>query len=145
MRYVLLLKTSENILGHAAQSTRCREASLKATHRRSLQSQGAETFEPPPGVAVHCSMNPEATRLHDKFPYQCSLALLVDFALGTKDDHEAPFRPLNDGTHAINVASRRWETAENLRTISTIAKALRLLLHFVGESHQPLHCGPVSL
>ncbi len=85
--------------------------------------------------------DPEARAFNDKFPTN-ALWHFVDLPLGTKDYREATrFTSVNDVTHAINRCVAVLETAENQPDDFTKPQALRLLVHFVGDIHQPLHCG----
>jgi len=85
--------------------------------------------------------DPEARAFNDKFPTN-ALWHFVDLPLGTKDYHEVTrFASVNDVTHAIKRCVAALETAENRPDDFTKPQALRLLVHFVGDIHQPLHCG----
>jgi hypothetical protein len=83
----------------------------------------------------------EARTFNDKFPTN-ALWHFVDLPLGTEDYREvAAFTSVNDVVHAIKRCVTTLERAENSADDFTKPQALRLLVHFVGDLHQPLHCG----
>ena len=62
--------------------------------------------------------------------------------LGTNDYREFPgFIPVNNAVHAIKRCIAVLENGTNAADDFTKPQALRLLVHFVGDIHQPLHCG----
>ena len=66
----------------------------------------------------------------------------ADLPLGANDYREFPaFTSVNDVVHAIKGCIAVLEKAENRADDFTKPQALRLLVHFVGDIHQPLHCG----
>lgn len=87
------------------------------------------------------SDDPETRAFNDKFPTN-ALWHFVDLPLGTKEYHEFPgFTSVNDIVHAIKHCVAVLERAESRADDFTKPQALRLLVHFVGDIHQPLHCG----
>lgn len=83
----------------------------------------------------------EAHAFNDKFPTN-ALWHFVDLPLGTKTYREFPgFTSVNDIVHAIKRCVAVLETTESRPDDFTKPQALRLLVHFVGDIHQPLHCG----
>jgi hypothetical protein len=83
----------------------------------------------------------EARAFNDKFPTN-ALWHFVDLPLGAEDYREvAAFTSVNDVVHAIKRCVTVLERAENSADDFTKPQALRLLVHFVGDIHQPLHCG----
>jgi hypothetical protein len=87
------------------------------------------------------SDDPEARAFNAKFPTN-ALWHFVDLPLGTNAYREFPaFTSVNDIVHAIKRCIAVLENAENRSDDFTKLQALRLLVHFVGDIHQPLHCG----
>ena len=83
----------------------------------------------------------EAGAFNAKFPTN-ALWHFVDLPLGAMDYREVgAFASLNDIVHAIKRCVAVLERAENRADDFTKPQALRLLVHFVGDIHQPLHCG----
>jgi hypothetical protein len=87
------------------------------------------------------SDDPEARAFNTKFPTN-ALWHFIDLPLGTEDYRQYPaFTSVNDVVHAIKRCIAVLETSENKPDDFTKPQALRLLVHFVGDIHQPLHCG----
>ncbi len=87
------------------------------------------------------SNDAEARAFNSKFPTN-ALWHFVDLPLGAQDYRElASFTSVNDVVHAIERCVAVLERAENRPDDFTKPQALRLLVHFVGDIHQPLHCG----
>ena len=85
--------------------------------------------------------DPEAAAFNAKFPTN-ALWHFVDLPLGTEDYRKvAAFTPVNDVVHAIKRCVAVLEMAEPRPDDFTKPQALRLLVHFAGDIHQPLHCG----
>ena len=83
----------------------------------------------------------EARAFNAKFPTN-ALWHFVDLPLGAGDYRKvAAFGSLNDIVHAIKRCIAVLERVENRADDFTKPQALRLLVHFVGDIHQPLHCG----
>jgi nuclease S1 len=83
----------------------------------------------------------EARAFNAKFPTN-ALWHFVDLPLGTTDYREASsFASVNDVVHAIKRCVAVLERADSRPDDFTKPQALRLLVHFVGDIHQPLHCG----
>jgi hypothetical protein len=83
----------------------------------------------------------EARAFNAKFPTN-ALWHFVDLPLGAVDYREVnAFASLNDIVHAIKRCVAVLERVENRVDDFTKPQALRLLVHFVGDIHQPLHCG----
>jgi hypothetical protein len=83
----------------------------------------------------------EARAFNAKFPTN-PLWHFVDLPLGAEDYREvAAFTSVNDVVHAIKRCVAVLERVENRPDDFTKPQALRLLVHFVGDIHQPLHCG----
>ena len=83
----------------------------------------------------------EARAFNAKFPTN-ALWHFVDLPLGTEDYRKvAAFTSVNDVVHAIKRCVAVLERPENRPDDFTKPQALRLLVHFVGDIHQPLHCG----
>jgi len=83
----------------------------------------------------------EARAFNAKFPTN-ALWHFVDLPLGAKDYREVvAFSSVNDVVHAIRRCIAVLEMAEPRPDDFTKPQALRLLVHFVGDIHQPLHCG----
>ena len=94
-------------------------------------------------AAGHGPLNddPEARAFNAKFPTN-ALWHFVDLPLGTNDYREFPgFTSVNDVVHAIKRCIAVLENGTNTADDFTKPQALRLLVHFVGDIHQPLHCG----
>ena len=85
--------------------------------------------------------DPEARAFNTKFPTN-ALWHFVDLPLGATDYRGlAAFTSVNDVVHAIKRCVAVLERAESRPDDFTKPQALRLLVHFVGDIHQPLHCG----
>jgi S1/P1 Nuclease len=83
----------------------------------------------------------EARAFNAKFPTN-ALWHFVDLPLGAQDYHEVvAFFSVNDVVHSIKRCVAVLERAESRADDFTKPEALRLLVHFVGDIHQPLHCG----
>jgi hypothetical protein len=83
----------------------------------------------------------EAAAFNAKFPTN-PLWHFVDLPLGAKDYHGVvAFTSINDVVHAIKRCVTVLEMTEAGPDDFTKPQALRLLVHFVGDIHQPLHCG----
>lgn len=83
----------------------------------------------------------EARAFNAKFPTN-ALWHFVDLPLGAEDYNQvAAFTSVNDVVHAIKRCVAILERADNRPEDFTRPQALRLLVHFVGDIHQPLHCG----
>jgi S1/P1 Nuclease len=83
----------------------------------------------------------EARAFNLKFPTN-ALWHFVDLPLGTNAYREIPaFTSVNDVVHAIKRCISVLENGTNAADDFTKPQALRLLVHFVGDIHQPLHCG----
>ena len=82
--------------------------------------------------------DPEAAAFNQHFPHNASWHF-VDLPLGTKSYADAKeFTSPDDIVHAIARCIRVLESAQPEEM--THAQALRLLVHFVADVHQPLHC-----
>lgn len=80
----------------------------------------------------------EAIAFNQQFPHNASWHF-VDLPLGTKAYAEArEFTSADDVVHAIARCIRVLESTHPEEL--TRPQALRLLVHFVGDVHQPLHC-----
>ena len=87
------------------------------------------------------SDDPEARAFNEKFPTN-ALWHFVDLPLGAEDYRKvAAFTSVNDVVHAIKRCVAVLERANSSADDFTKPQALRLLVHFVGDIHQPLHCG----
>jgi hypothetical protein len=87
------------------------------------------------------SDDPEARAFNTKFPTN-ALWHFVDLPLGSEDYREVvAFTSVNDVVHAIKRCVAVLERAQTSPDDFTKPQALRLLVHFVGDIHQPLHCG----
>ena len=85
--------------------------------------------------------DPEAALFNAKFPTN-ALWHFVDLPLGAEDYREvASFTSFNDIIHVIKRCLTVLERAESREDDFTRPQALRLLVHLVGDIHQPLHCG----
>jgi S1/P1 Nuclease len=83
----------------------------------------------------------EARAFNAKFPTN-ALWHFVDLPLGTQDYRQVlAFTSVNDVVHAIKRCVAVLERAQTRPEDFTTPQALRLLVHFVGDIHQPLHCG----
>jgi hypothetical protein len=83
----------------------------------------------------------EAAAFNAKFPTN-ALWHFVDLPLGTEDYRDVvAFTSVNDVVHAIRRCVAVLEMAEPRPDDFTKPQALRLLVHFAGDIHQPLHCG----
>ena len=83
----------------------------------------------------------EARAFNAKFPTN-ALWHFVDLPLGAEDYRDVvAFSSVNDVVHAIKHCVAVLERAETRPDDFTKPQALRLLVHFVGDIHQPLHCG----
>jgi S1/P1 Nuclease len=83
----------------------------------------------------------EARAFNAKFPTN-ALWHFVDLPLGATDYREvSSFASVNDVVHAIKRCVAVLERADSRPDDFTKPQALRLLVHFVGDIHQPLHCG----
>jgi S1/P1 nuclease len=83
----------------------------------------------------------EARAFNAKFPTN-ALWHFVDLPLGAEDYREVlAFTSVNDVVHAIKRCVAVLERPETRPDDFTKSQALRLLVHFVGDIHQPLHCG----
>ena len=83
----------------------------------------------------------EARAFNAKFPTN-ALWHFVDLPLGANSYREvAAFTSVNDVVHAIKRCVAVLERADIRPDDFTKPQALRLLVHFVGDIHQPLHCG----
>ncbi len=84
--------------------------------------------------------DPEAARFNREFPKNY-LWHFVDLPLGTKSYRAAPpFISSEDVVQTIERCIKVLESPEALPGEFSQAEALRLLVHFVGDIHQPLHC-----
>jgi nuclease S1 len=83
----------------------------------------------------------EARDFNDQFPTN-ALWHFVNLPLGIENYRlsSASHSP-NNVVHAIQHCIAVLETVDNHRADFTKLQALRLLVHFVGDIHQPLHCG----
>lgn len=83
----------------------------------------------------------EARAFNAKFPTN-ALWHFVDLPLGATDYRDvSSFTSVNDVVHAIKRCIAVLERADSRPDDFTKPQALRLLVHFVGDIHQPLHCG----
>ena len=83
----------------------------------------------------------EARAFNAKFPTN-ALWHFVDLPLGAESYRDAvAFTSVNDVVHAIKRCIAALERAQTGPDDFTKPQALRLLVHFVGDIHQPLHCG----
>jgi hypothetical protein len=87
------------------------------------------------------SDDPEARMFNAKFPTN-ALWHFVDLPLGAEDYRQVvAFTSVNDVVRAIKRCVAVLERAQTGPEDYTKPQALRLLVHFVGDIHQPLHCG----
>jgi len=85
--------------------------------------------------------DPEARAFNDHFPTN-AMWHFVDLPLGTKNYREFPsFTSVNDVVHATERCIAVLESAQSRPGDFTKPQALRLLVHLIGDLHQPLHCG----
>ena len=84
----------------------------------------------------------DAEDFNRQFPNNASWHF-VDLPLGTGSLAEAErlFRGKMTSFTPSNVASWFWRARRTVPGESSRTQALRLLVHFVGDIHQPLHCG----
>ena len=79
----------------------------------------------------------EASQFNHRFPASAKWHF-VNIPVGTdRYDERSVFASANDVVHAINLAVRTLEGAD---TGLTPTEALKVLIHCVGDVHQPLHC-----
>ena len=85
---------------------------------------------------------PDAEAFNRQFPNNTSWHF-VDLPLGTCSFAEAEqfIHGKDDVVHAIERCVTVLEARESVPGELTRTEALRLLIHFVGDIHQPLHCG----
>lgn len=85
--------------------------------------------------------NQEAIEFNQKFP-KSGMWHFVNLPLGaTSYDQVRSFLTPNDVIHAISRCIQVLESSTPEPDTFTKVQALRLLVHFVGDIHQPLHCG----
>ena len=85
--------------------------------------------------------NTEAIAFNHDFPSNGSWHY-VDLPLGSESyESVQKFGSHDDVIHAISRCISVLESREPLPNEMTRIQALRLLIHFVGDIHQPLHCG----
>jgi hypothetical protein len=85
--------------------------------------------------------NQEAMEFNQKFP-KSGMWHFVNLPLGaTSYDQVRPFLSPDDVIHAISRCIQVLESPTPEPETFTRVQALRLLVHFVGDIHQPLHCG----
>jgi hypothetical protein len=85
--------------------------------------------------------NQEAIEFNQKFP-KSGLWHFVNLPLGaTSFDEVRSFATGNDVIHAISRCIQVLESPTPESDTFTKVQALRLLVHFVGDIHQHLHCG----
>jgi hypothetical protein len=85
--------------------------------------------------------NQEAIEFNQKFP-KSGMWHFVNLPLGaTSYDQVRNFLTPNDIIHAISRCIQVLESSTAEPDTFTKVQALRLLVHFVGDIHQPLHCG----
>jgi hypothetical protein len=84
----------------------------------------------------------DAEAFNLQFPNNASWHF-VDLPLGTSSFAEAErfIHGKNDVIHAIEHCIAVLEARESVSGELSRTQALRLLVHFVGDIHQPLHCG----
>ncbi len=83
--------------------------------------------------------DPEALRFNAEFPDNAQWHY-VDLPLGTPAyEPDGPFAKPHDVVHMISAAVNVLEGGGDKRI--TQLEALRMLVHFVGDEHQPLHVG----
>jgi hypothetical protein len=129
---------------HLAPATQSRIAALLAQgHDTDLASIANWADEVRAAASGRGSLkdDPEASAFNTKFPTN-ALWHFVDLPLGATDYREfAAFTSVNDVVHAIRRCVAVLERAQSRPDDFTKPQALRLLVHFVGDIHQPLHCG----
>jgi hypothetical protein len=85
--------------------------------------------------------DPEALNFNHQFPDNWKWHF-TNLPLGTRSYSEAnQFATTNDVVHTIERCLRVLESRTPIANEFGRAQALRLLVHFVGDLHQPLHCG----
>jgi hypothetical protein len=85
--------------------------------------------------------NQEAIEFNQKFP-KSGMWHFIDLPLGTtSSDQVRNFLTADDVIHAISRCINVLESPNRESETFTKVQALRLLVHFVGDIHQPLHCG----
>jgi S1/P1 Nuclease len=85
--------------------------------------------------------NQEAIEFNQKFP-KSGMWHFVNLPLGaTSYDQVRNFSTSDDVVHAISRCIQVLESPLPEPGTFTKVQALRLLVHFVGDIHQPLHCG----
>ena len=85
--------------------------------------------------------NEEALAFNRKFP-NSGMWHFVNLPLGTTSYEQITrFALQDDVVHAISRCVAVLESASTKPEDFTKVQALRLLVHFVGDIHQPLHCG----
>jgi hypothetical protein len=85
--------------------------------------------------------NPEAMEFNQRFP-KSGMWHYVDLPLGaTAYDQVRGFGKSDDVIHAISRCIQVLESPTPEPETFSKVQALRLLVHFVGDIHQPLHCG----
>jgi S1/P1 Nuclease len=91
-------------------------------------------------AAIHAgelAFDPEAQQFNHDFPDNAEWHF-VDLPLGTKAyAPDGPFAKQDDVVHAIGMAISVLEGGGDPRITKTMA--LRMIVHFVGDIHQPLH------
>ena len=129
---------------HLSSATRSHIAAiLAAGHDDDLPSIADWADNVRAAAAGHGPLNddPEARAFNLKFPTN-SLWHFIDLPLGTNAYRDSrTFTSVNDIVHAIRRCVSVLENAESRPDDFTRPQALRLLVHFVGDIHQPLHCG----
>jgi hypothetical protein len=92
-------------------------------------------------AAVHAgplAFDPEAQQFNRDFPDNFYWHY-VDLPLGTKAyDPNGPFAKPDDVVHSIGMAISVLEGGGDSRISKQMA--LRMIVHFVGDLHQPMHC-----
>lgn len=96
-------------------------------------------------VAAHnagpLAHDPEAQAFNHRFPHNASWHF-VNLPLGTRDYRDAkPFTSPDDVVQTIHRCITVLESAQPGGDDFNRVEALRLLVHFAGDVHQPLHCG----
>jgi hypothetical protein len=85
--------------------------------------------------------DPVAAAFNHNWPHN-ALWHFVDLPLGTEQyDETKAFVSNDDVVHAIERCTLALEGHDPEQPALTPSMALRLLVHFVGDIHQPLHCG----
>lgn len=92
-------------------------------------------------AAVHAgplAFDPEAQQFNRDFPENAGWHF-VDLPLGTKAyEPDGPFAKPDDVVHSIAMAVSVLEGGGDSRISKQMA--LRMIVHFVGDLHQPMHC-----